>query len=132
MFFSVVKYKEDGVNSNVIFYDGQGTMIMADRSQNKTLVQKTSAVQWLKRSYKWPRGQQIDKEAIPPSPLATEEEENEEQPNKPKRKRSARSKSHGRKPQHILFPTWARELEHMPPIHEDDFKDIKGYLIEEP
>lgn len=69
---------------------------------------------------------------IPPSPLATEEDEEEEQPHKPKNKIVVRSKSYGTKPQHISSPDRARELERMPSIHEDDFEDIGGYPIEEP
>lgn len=53
-FFLVVGYNEDGDNSSIIFYDDQGTIIMADKSQDKTLAKKTSAVQWPKRSNKWP------------------------------------------------------------------------------
>lgn len=105
---------------------------MADKSYNKALAQKTSAIQWPQRSNKWPQGYQKDKEAIPPSPSATEEDKEEEQPNKPKRKKSVRTKYHGRKPQRIPSPAQAREPERMPPIHKDDFKDIRGYPIEEP
>lgn len=82
---------------------------MVDKSRNKTLAKKTSTIQWPKRSNKWLRGHQEDMEPIPPSPLATEEEEEEEQLHKPRRKRGAISKSHGRKPQRIPSPDWARE-----------------------
>lgn len=68
---------------------------------------------------------------IPPSPSSTKEDE-EEQPHKPKRNKSARSKSRGRKPQLIPSLVRAREPKWMPPIHDDNFKDIWGYPIEEP
>lgn len=51
---------------------------MVDKSRNKTLAQKTSAVQWPKRSNKQPWSHQEDEEAIPPSPSATKEDKEEE------------------------------------------------------
>lgn len=100
---------------------------MVNKSRNKTLAQKTSAVQWPKRSNKQPRGPQVDMEAIPPSPTANEGEEEEAQPHKPKRKRNVRSKSRRRKPQRIPSPDRARKPKRMPLIHEDDFEDIEGF-----
>lgn len=72
-------------------------------------------------------------EAILLSPSATKGEEKEEkQSHKAKKKRGVRSKSHGRKSQRIPSLDRVREPERMPPIHEDDFEDIRGYHIEEP
>lgn len=66
---------------------------------------------------------------VPLSPSGTE---GDEESGMPERKRDPRCKSRGKGPQCVSSPNRARELERIPPIHEDDFEDIGDYPFEEP